>query len=1067
MTMRIADHSPQREPEESGFNLSRWAIEHSNFTRFLLALILSAGVFALVNLGRKEDPDFTFRVMTVQVLWPGSSVKDMQEQVVDKIERKIQETPQLDFVQSYTHPGSAVIFVNVKGEARGREVSDAFYQVRKKVGDIENALPSGVVGPFFNDEFGDTYVALYALSGDGFTYPELRDFARDARDILLRVPGVGKVDLLGVQDEKVYIDIPTRVLAERNISAQDIQAALAGQNAQAPAGAVQTNDQSVRLDVQGSLLTVDDIRNLRVRAGDQTIRLGDIATVKHGVEDPPVSKIRDRGKESVVLGVVMAKGYNVVKVGEELEASLARIHDALPLGASFSKISDQPAVVTKAVAEFMEALGEALLIVLTVSLLSLGLRAGVVVALTIPLVLAATFLVMSIIGIDLQRISLGALIIALGLLVDDAMIAVEMMQRKLEEGYDKLPAASFAYNSTAFPMLTGTLITVAGFIPVGFAASTAGEYVQTLFWVAGIALVVSWFAAVYFTPWLGFTLLKRLPTPHGGHRDIYDTPRYRALRAAIGWSVRRRKSVVALTVAAFALASAGFLVIPQQFFPNSDRPEILADLWLPEGASYQETEAQAIRFEQRLLGDEAIGAVTAFVGTGIPRFFLPLDQQLQNQNFSQFLVMPKDPKDRETVIARMRGILANDFPRVRFKVDRLFLGPPVGWPVQLRVQGPEPNEVSRIADEVKKAAAEDPRVFNVHDNWHELAPALTLDIDQDRARAIGVTSASVRQTLQAALSGIPVAEFREKDQTIGVVLREPKASRNLLTAVENAYVKTASGAAAPISQVASVRLAFEPGVEWRRDRLPTITVQGLIPDGLQSPDVTKAIYNRLQPLRDSLPLGYRIEMQGGVEESAKGQASIAAKVPVLVIAILLLLMVQLQSLPKTLLVLATAPLGVIGAAAALLAFEQPFGFVAILGVIALAGIIMRNSVILVDQIKQDIEAGIDAREAIIGSAVRRFRPIVLTASAAVLALIPLAGSAFWGPMALVIMGGLIAATILTMTFLPALYALAFGVPAESHLANSAARPARVLLPAPSRPAYNRRRECWLFRRRTA
>ena len=805
-TMRLPNRTPQHEPERHGFNLSRWAIEHTNFTRFLLVLILSAGIFAFTNLGQKEDPDFTFRVMTVQVLWPGSSVHEMQEQVVDKIERKIQETPQLDYVQSYTHPGSAVIFVNLKGEARGREVSDAFYQVRKKVGDIQNTLPSGVLGPFFNDEFGDTYLALYALSGDGFTYPEMRDFARDARDILLRVPGVGKVDLLGVQDEKVYIEIPSRVLAERNISAQDIQAALAGQNAQAPAGTVQTNDRSVRLNVQGSLLTVDDIRNLRVRAGDQTIRLGDIAAVKRGVEDPPVSKIRHDGKESVVLGVVMAKGYNVVKVGEELEASLGRIHDMLPLGVQFSKISDQPAVVTKAVAEFLEALGEALLIVLAVSLLSLGSRAGIVVALTIPLVLAATFLVMFIIGIDLQRISLGALIIALGLLVDDAMIAVEMMQRKLEEGYGKLPAASFAYHSTAFPMLTGTLITVAGFIPVGFAASTSGEYVETLFWVTGVALVISWFAAVYFTPWLGFMLLKHQPAPEGGHRDIYDTPRYRILRAAIAWSVRRRKSVVALTVAAFALASAGFLFIPQQFFPSSDRPEILADLWLPEGASYQETEAQAIRFEHRLLADKDVGAVTAFVGTGIPRFFMPLDQQLQNQNFSQFLVMPKDPKDRDAVIARMRGILANDFPRVRFKVDRLFLGPPVGWPVQLRVQGPDRDEVRRIADEVKKVAAADPRVFNVHDNWHELAPSLTLDIDQDRARAIGVTSASVRQTLQAALSGFPLAEFRENDQTIGVVLREPKASRNLLTAVENAYVKTASGAAVPVSQVASVRL---------------------------------------------------------------------------------------------------------------------------------------------------------------------------------------------------------------------------------------------------------------------
>jgi multidrug efflux pump subunit AcrB len=1014
---------------DGGFNLSSWAIKHTNLTRFLLILILASGLFALKNLGQKEDPDFTFRVMVVRVMWPGASVHELQEQVVDKIERKIQETPQLDYVQSYTHPGSAVIFVNLRGEARGREVSDAFYQVRKKVGDIQNTFPEGVAGPYFNDEFGDTYLALYAIEGDGFTNPELRDFAKNARDILLRVPGVGKVDLLGVQDEKIYIEIPSRVLAERNISAADIQSALAGQNAQAPAGAVQTSDRSVRLDVEGSILTVDEIRDLRIRAGVQTIRLGDIAVVKRGTEDPPVSKIRHEGKESVVIGVVMAKGFNVVEVGKDLETALTQIHNELPIGVQFSKISDQPAVVTKAIGEFLKALGEALLIVLAVSLLSLGWRAGIVVALTIPLVLAATFLAMSIIGIDLQRISLGALIVALGLLVDDAMIAVEMMERKLDEGFDKLRAASFAYTSTAFPMLTGTLITTAGFIPVGFAASTSGEYVNSLFWVVGISLVISWFAAVYFTPWLGYTLLKHRPAAEGRHRDVYGAPLYRRLRAVISWCVRRRKTVIVFTLLVFAAASAGFRFIPQQFFPTSDRPEILVDLWLPEGASYQETENEAKRLEQKLLADKDVASVTAFVGDGIPRFFLPLDQQLKTQNFTQFLVMPKDVTVRDAIIERTRALLANEFPAVRFKAERLFLGPPVGWAIQLRVQGPDRDEVRRIADEVKKTVAANPSVFNGHDNWNEPAPALKLDIDQDRARAIGVTSGALRQTLQTVLSGRTLAEFREKDQTIGVVLREPGQTRGLLTAAENAYVKTASGAAVPVSQIARVRPVFEPGVEWRRDRLPTITVRGLIPDGVQSPDVTKAIYKELQPLRESLPLGYRIEMQGAVEESAKGQASIAAKVPILIIAILVLLMVQVQSFPHTLLVLSTAPLGIIGAASALLIFQAPFGFVAILGVIALAGIIMRNTVILVDQIEQDMEAGIDVYNAIVGSTVRRFRPIMLTAAAAVLALIPLAESSFWGPMALAMMGGLLAATLLTMTFLPALYALAFRVEA--------------------------------------
>jgi multidrug efflux pump subunit AcrB len=1048
--MNTLEHD--REQANRGFNMSRWAIRHGSLTQFFILLLLFTGIFSLVRLGQKEDPDFTFRTMVIQVNWPGASVAELQDQVVDKIERKVQETPHLDYLQSYAHAGRAVILVNLRGEARGRDVADAFYQVRKKVGDIRGTLPEGVQGPFFNDEFGDTYIALYALSGNGFTNPELRDFAKGARDILLRVKGVSKVDLLGVQDEKVYIEVPSRVLAERNVTAQDIQAALAGQNAQAPSGSVQTDERAVRLDVQGTFLSVEQIRELRVRAGTQTIRLGDIASIKRMTEDPPVSLIRRNGRDSVLIGVVMERGNNVVEVGKGLAAALSKVERDLPVGVVFDKISDQPAVVTKAVSEFLEALGEALVIVLAVSLFSLGWRAGIVVALTIPLVLAATFLVMELLGIDLQRISLGALIIALGLLVDDAMIAVEMMERKLEEGLDKLSAASFAYTSTAFPMLTGTLITVAGFIPVGFAESQAGEYVQTLFFVVGISLMISWIAAVYFTPYIGYRLLKERPAPEGGHHEIYNTPFYRRLHRVIEWCVRRRKTVIALTLAVFVAAGAGFGVIQQQFFPSSDRPEILVDLWLPEGTAIAETEEQAKRFEAILTANKEVASFTAFVGNGIPRFYLPLDQQLQNANFSQFLVIPKDVSQpgRDKLMDQIRASLNSEFPTVRSKVERLFLGPPVGWPVQIRVMGPDRDEVRRLAGEVRKEVEKHPQTFTVHDNWLEKALTLTLDIDQDRARAIGVTSNAVRQTLQAVLLGSPLAEFREGDQTISIVMREPEATRKTLTAVENAYVKTSTGAAVPISQVAKARFTFEPGVEWRRDRLPTITVRALIPDGVQSPDVTKAIYKQLEPLRASLPLGYRIEMQGGVEESAKGQDSIAAKAPILLVVVLVLLMIQLQSFPKTLLVLATAPLGVIGAAAALLIFNAPFGFVAILGVIALAGIIMRNSVILVDQVKQDMDAGIAPHEAIIGSAVRRFRPIVLTAAAAILALIPLAGSAFWGPMAIAMMGGLFAATILTMTFLPALYAIAFRVrvpePADAG-ARDTARPGFGDMPA--------------------
>ncbi|WP_088348889.1 MULTISPECIES: efflux RND transporter permease subunit [Rhodomicrobium] len=1015
------------EQPQRGFNLSRWAIQHASLTRFLVVLILAAGGLSLFSMGQKEDPDFTFRVMVIQVQWPGASTEEMQSQVVDKIERKAQEAPHLDFVRSYTRPGSAVVFVNFRGEARGREITDGFYEVRKKIRDIQQTFPAGVIGPFYNDEFGDTYITLHALTGDGFGYPELKTEAKHIRDILLRVPGIEKVDLLGTQDERVFIEVSSKVLAERNLSPQDIQAALAAQNTLEPAGRVESDARSVRLDVEGFLLSVDEIRELRLRIGGDTIRLGDIATVTRGLQDPPVAKTRYQGREAVLIGVVMAKGAKVTDVGKAIEAALTKVKAALPLGLELGQIADQPDVVTKYVGEFLEALGEALLIVLGVSFLFLGWRAGLVVALTIPLVLGATFLTMSIMGIDLQRISLGALIIALGLLVDDAMIAVEMMERKLQEGLDKLSAASFAYNSTAFPMLTGTLITVSGFIPVGFAASTAGEYVGSLFWVVGIALIISWIAAVYFTPWIGHALLKPHKVEGTPKHPPFKGPFYRRLERAIEWCVMRRRVVVAMTLAAFVAGIVGFGFIPQQFFPASNRPEVLVDLWLPEGASFRQVETQAKAVEAEMMADPDVKFVTTFVGEGAPRFYLPLDQQLRNPNFAQLLVMPKSLEQRDPVILKLRKLLADHYPEIRSKVDRLFNGPPVGWPIQLRVTGPEREEVRRIAGEVAATMRANPLITVVHNDWLEPVPALKLDIDQDRARAIGVSSQAVRQTLQAVLTGVTIGEFREGEETISVLLREPKIAGDAFGAVEAAYVKTASGASVPLAQIAKINVVMEPGIEWRRSRLPTISVRGTVPDSVQSPDVTKAIYAQLQPLRDALPLGYRIEMQGAVEESAISQDSINAKMPVMLLAIVLLLMIQLQHVGKTAIVLATGPLGIIGAAAALLIFQSPFGFVAILGVIALAGMIMRNSVILVDQIQQDREAGIPVGEAIVGSTVRRFRPIVLTAAAAVLALVPLSTSLFWGPMALAMMGGLVAGTILTLTFLPALYALSFGI----------------------------------------
>ncbi|WP_162950218.1 efflux RND transporter permease subunit [Rhizobium jaguaris] len=1030
--------------EKKRFNLSRWAIAHPSIARFLFALIIIAGALGLTHMGQKEDPDFTFRVMVVETIWPGASLQDMEDQVVNKIERKLQETPHLDWVKSYTRAGFAITTVQIKGDTNTEQVKDAFYQVRKKVGDIANTLPEGLQGPYFNDEFGDTFITLHSISGDGYSYPELKKFAIQARDMLLATPGVEKAVIIGDQPEQIYIDVSSKVLAERGLTLSALQNAIVGQNKVDPAGSVDTSTRSVRISVEGDVNKIEDIKNLRLTAGGQVTRLGDIATVNAGLQDPYTAKFLYNGHESVQLGVVMANGNKVTDVGNAVEETYKRFEASLPVGVQVDQISNQPEVVTDAISEFMHALGEALVIVLIVSFLSIGWRSGLVIAIAIPLVLAATFAMMYELGIDLQRISLGALIIALGLLVDDAMIVVELMERKLEEGLVKLDAASFAYSSTAFPMLTGTLITTAGFIPVGFAASTAGEYVRTLFYVVGIALVISWFVAVYFTPWLGYMILKQ--RHHAGqHHDVFDTRFYRRLRSSVSWAVRHRVIVLLLTLAAFVGSLWSFQFIPQNFFPQSSRPEILVDLWLPEGTSIKEVERQAQRLQARMADDPDKRFIATFVGQGAPRFFLPLDQQLTNPNYAQMLVMAKDEPARERLIVKLRSMLAADFPSVRAKVDRLFLGPPTGWPVQLRVMGPDRQEVRHIADEVKARFAQNPLLGAIHDDWLEPVPAMKLVIDQDRARALGVTSQRIRQMLQASMSGVTLDNYREGEETVGIVAREPDASRHLLTSVNSIYIPTDSGGFVPLSQVAKVEPIMEQSIEWRRDRLPTISVRATLPDGVQSNDVVAKLYNDMADLRNSLPAGYKIEIQGGAEDSAESQASIAAKAPIMLVIIVVLLMAQLQHFGKAMLVLATGPLGIIGAAGALLISGAPFGFVAILGVIALLGIIIRNSIILVDQIDQDIAAGMDRKEAIIGSAVRRFRPIMLTALTAVLALIPISRGVFWGPLAYAMMGGILVATVLTIFVLPAGYALFFGrepkqkgqTPAEQEESNDA------------------------------
>nr|WP_325263356.1 efflux RND transporter permease subunit [uncultured Rhizobium sp.] len=1032
----------EKQKEKGSFNLSRWAIGHPSIARFLFGLIIVMGALGIMNMGQKEDPDFTFRVMVVQAQWPGASIEDMQNQVVNKIERKLQETPHLDWVKSYTRAGISITTIQVKGDTNAQDVADAFYQVRKKIGDIRQDLPSGIYGPYFNDEFGDTYITLNAITGEGYSYPELKQYAIQARDMLLATPGVEKATILGDQPQKIFIDVSSQALAERGLTVNDISTALAGQNDVDASGSVETADRSVRISVEGGVTTPDDIKALRLRAGDQVFRLGDIATVKEGLEDPYQRKFRFNGHDSVQLGVVMANGYKVTDVGHAVEETYKRFEETLPVGVQVEQISNQPEVVTEAVGEFTQALLEALVIVLVVSLISIGWRSGIVIAIAIPLVLSATLAIMFYLGIELQRISLGALIIALGLLVDDAMIVVELMERKLEEGFERLDAASFAYSSTAFPMLTGTLITTAGFIPVGFADSTAGEYVRSLFYVVGIALVVSWFVAVYFTPWLGYMILKqRSHAGSGDHHDAYDTRMYRSVRHAVGWSVRHKAIVLIATLGAFAASLWSFQFIPQSFFPQSSRPEILVDMWLPEGTAIKEVERQAKALEDRILNDPDKSFVATYIGEGAPRFFLPLDQQLRNPNYAQLLIMSNGLEERERMIVKLRKILAEEFPTVRGKVDRLFLGPPTGWAVQMRVVGPDKAEVRRIADQVKARYESQPDFGAIHDDWMEPVAGMKLVIDQDRARALGVSSQRVRQMLQAATSGAPISDFRDGEETVSIVVREPDATRNLLAAVQSVYIPTDLGTFVPASQVARVEPVLEQGIEWRRDRLPTITVKATLPDGVEPTQASVNLYNSMADLRAALPAGYSVDIQGGAEDAAESQASIAAKAPIMLLVIMLLLMMQLKHFGKAMLVLSTGPLGIIGAAMALLITGAPFGFVAILGVIALLGIIIRNSIILIDQIDQDIAAGMHRQEAIVGAAVRRFRPIMLTALTAVLALIPISRGLFWGPLAYAMMGGILVATVLTIIVLPAGYSLFFGREPKAKTENKSETPA--------------------------
>ena len=1036
-----------RQAGASRFNISRWALEHPALTRYLMVVLLALGVAAYFQLGQDEDPPFTFRAMVVQATWPGASAQQMAEQVTDRIEKTLQEVPYADRIRSYTKPGESVTLLQLADSSPAGEVANSWYQARKRIGDMRHTLPAGVVGPVVNDDFGDVYGSIFALSADGFTPEELRVVADRVRQRLLKVPDVAKVETFGAQAEKIFVEISQKRLAQLGLDMNQVIAQLGAQNAVEGAGVLNAGSENLQVRVGGRFDSVDELRRFPIRAVNpatgaaSTLRLDDLAEVRRGYVDPPAVMVRHQGKSVIALGVSMAQGGDIITLGRNLQAVVARLQADLPVGIEIEQIQDQPRAVSRSVGEFVKVLVEAVLILLAVSFISLGLHTkplridiwpGLVVAITIPPVLAITFVTMYYWGVGLHKISLGSLIIALGLLVDDAIIAVEMMVRKLEEGYERARAATFTYELVAMPMLTGTLITAAGFLPIGLARSVTGEYTFAIFAVTAAALLISWFVSVYFVPYLGWWLLHTRKTVDGeAHEDeLFSGPFYTRFRRTVNWCVQHRWITIGLTVLSFALGLAGMGRVQQQFFPDSSRPEILVDLWLPEGSTIQQSDEIARRFEARLMQEAGVDSVSTWIGSGVPRFYLPLDQIFPQSNVSQAIVLPRGLKEREELRLRLPQLLASEFPEVRGRVKLLPNGPPVPYPVQFRVVGIDAVQVRAWADRAKELLRAHPAMRGVHDNWNESIKVLRLEIDQDKARALGVTSQAVAQSSRTMLSGSVIGQYREGDKLVDIVLRQPLEERGRLTDLANAYLPTASGRAVPLTQVAKVGFTWEPGVMWREGRDYAITVQGDVVEGVQGPTVTAQVGPALQQLAAQMPPGYAIQVAGAVEESSKGQGAIAAGVPLMLFIIFTLLMLQLQSFSRAMLVFLTGPLGLAGVAGALLLLDRPFGFVALLGVIALTGMIMRNSVILIDQIEQDRRKGVPAWDAIVEAAVRRFRPIVLTAAAAVLAMIPLSRSVFWGPMAAAIMGGLVVATALTLLALPAMYAAWFRVRRE-------------------------------------
>jgi Cation/multidrug efflux pump len=1035
------------------FNLSEWALNNKGIVLYFMLLLGIIGAISYSKLSQSEDPPFTFKVMVVQTYWPGATAKEVSTLVTDRIEKELMTTGQYDKIMAYSRPGESMVTFVAKDSLTSAQIPDVWYNVRKKVNDIRHELPSGVQGPFFNDEFGDTFGNIYVLTGKDFDYALLKEYADRLQLQLQRVKDVGKVELIGLQDQKIWIEISNTKAVQLGIPVSAIQEALQKQNSMASAGFFETGTDRIQIRVSGQLQSVDDIKKMPLLVGDKTIQLGDVADVYRGFSQPAQPRMRFMGDNGIGIAVSMRKGGDIIALGKNLETEFAQLQKTLPLGMKLQKVSDQPVAVQRSIHEFVKVLAEAVIIVLLVSFFSLGFRTGLVVAFSIPLVLAMTFAGMNLFDVGLHKISLGALILALGLLVDDAIIAVEMMAIKMEQGYSRIKAAGFAWKTTAFPMLTGTLITAAGFLPIATAQSSTGEYTRSIFQVVTIALLVSCVAAVLFVPYLVEKLLPdftktghqapwyvrlwaritKKPQPQtvaisqDHHYDPYQSSFYLRFRKMVEFCVTYRKTVIATTVGIFVLSVLMFKMVPQQFFPPSNRAEILVDLKLEEGASLTATEQAVKKVEQFLSKQKGIDNYVAYVGTGSPRFYLPLDQQLPQASFAQFVVLASSLDDRDEIRRSLETQIKQLLPQVRTRVSLLENGPPVGYPLQYRVSGEDLNLVRKEAQQVARVISENPNTTNVHLDWGEPSKIISIQIDQDRARQMGVSSLDLANFLNASITGSAIEQYREKRELIEIRLRGDKAERVEVASLASLAVPTANGTTVPLAQIAKIEYKFEDGLIWHRNRLPTITVRADIRTNLQPATVVGELAESMDKLRAELPSGYLIEVGGTVEESARGQSSVNAGMPLFLAVVMTLLMIQLKSLSRATIVFLTAPLGLIGVVLFLLLFNKPFGFVAMLGTIALSGMIMRNSLILIDQIEQDRQAGHPTWEAIIDATVRRFRPIILTALAAVLAMIPLSRSIFFGPMAVAIMGGLIVATLLTLFFLPALYAAWFKV----------------------------------------